>query len=167
MSDPFLGEIRLFGGNFAPQGWAFCNGQTLSISQNTALFSLLGTTYGGNGTTTFALPDLRGRVPMHWGDGPGLTPRSLGEQDGVESVQLTQQELPSHTHTLSGSTGAVNTTRPTNAVPAKGGSYTTASPNTQMAPPGLTGGNQPHDNLQPSLAVSFIIALQGIFPSRN
>ena len=165
--EAYMGMITVFAGNFAPRGWLLCQGQVLAISQYTAMFSILGTTYGGNGTTTFALPDLRGRVPMHWGDGPGLRPRSLGEQDGVESVQLTQQELPSHTHTLSGSTGAVNTTRPTDAVPAKGGSYTTASPSTQMAPPGLTGGNQPHDNVQPSLAVSFIIALEGIFPSRN
>jgi microcystin-dependent protein len=167
MSEPFLGEIRMFGGNFAPRGWAFCNGQTLSIAQNTALFSLLGTTYGGNGQTTFALPDLQGRVPMHWGQGSGLSSRSLGEQDGVEAVTLTQQQLPAHTHTLNGSTGAVNTTRPTNAIPAKGGSYTTAPPDTQMASPAVVGNNLPHGNMQPSLAVSFIIALEGIFPSRN
>jgi microcystin-dependent protein len=167
VSEPFYGEIVMFAGNFAPRGWAFCNGQLLSIAQNTALFSILGTTYGGNGVTTFALPDLRGRAPMHFGQGPGLSNRNLGEQDGTETVALTQQQMPSHTHTLNGSTGAVNTTRPTGAVPAKGGSYSTASPDTQMTPPALVGGSQPHDNMQPSLAVSFIIALEGIFPSRN
>jgi microcystin-dependent protein len=167
MSEPFIGEIQMFAGNFAPRAWAFCNGQILSIAQNTALFSILGTTYGGNGTTTFALPDLRGRVPMHTGQGPGLTNRNLGEQGGTEAVVLSQQELPAHTHTLNGSTGAVNTTRPTGAVPAKGGSYSTANPDTQMAAPGVVGNNQPHDNMPPTLAVSFIISLQGIFPSRN
>jgi microcystin-dependent protein len=169
VSEPFLGEIVMFGGNFAPRGWAFCNGQLLSISQNTALFSILGTTYGGNGTTTFALPDLRGRAPMHQGQGPGLSPRQLGEQTGTESVQLLTSEMPAHNHPALGSTGAVNTTRPTNAIPAKGGSYTTAGPDTTMNAQaiGVAGNNLPHENMPPQLAVSFIIATEGIFPSRN
>lgn len=167
MGTPFMSEMRIMSFNFAPKGWAECNGQFLPINQNQALFSLLGTMYGGNGQTTFALPDLRGRVPMHAGQGPGLTSRTLGEQDGTEAVVLSQQELPAHTHTLNGSTGAVNTTRPTGAVPAKGGSYSTVNPDTQMAAPGVVGNNQPHDNMPPTLVVSFIIALEGIFPSRN
>src|SRR5437868_2425626 len=105
MSEPFLGEIRMFAGNFAPTGWAFCNGQILSIAQNTALFSLLGTTYGGNGQTTFGLPNLQGRVPMHWGTGAGLTPRTLGETSGSENVTLLSTQMPAHTHSIEASTG--------------------------------------------------------------
>jgi microcystin-dependent protein len=169
MSEPFIGEIRMFGGNFAPRGWAFCNGQLLSISQNTALFSLIGTFYGGDGQTTFALPDLRSRVPMHQGQGPGLTAYGVGEQAGTETVTLITSQMPAHNHVVNASNGPVNSTRPANAVPAKGGSYTTANPDTTMHPAavGSAGGSQPHGNRQPSLCVSFIIAMEGIFPSRN
>jgi microcystin-dependent protein len=166
--DPFLGEIRLFAGNFAPNGWALCNGQIMSIAQNTALFSLLGTTYGGNGQTTFALPDLRGRVPVHAGQGPNLSNYSLGQQGGVESVTLTTNHMPAHTHTLNASSNDETTNRPTNAVPAKGGVYD-GTLNTTMNPGvvGNAGGSQPHENLPPHLTLNYIIALQGIFPSRN
>ena len=169
MSEPFYGEIVLFAGNFAPRGWAFCEGQILSIAQNTALFSLLGTTYGGNGQTTFALPDLRGRAPIHPSQGPGLSPHTLGQSGGSESVTLTQQEMPTHIHAAAGSTGAVNTTRPTNAVPAKGGSYTTANPDTTMSSQAIkpAGGSQPHSNMPPYLALNYIICIEGIYPSRN
>jgi microcystin-dependent protein len=176
MSEPFLGEIRMFGGNFAPNGWALCNGQVLSISQNSALFSLLGTTYGGNGQTTFALPNLQGRVPMHWGQGPGLTPRSLGEMSGSETVTLLQNQMPAHTHLANANNTDGNSTAPTgnlwaNAVDANSqpvSSYGTVA-NTTMSPQaiGLAGGNQPHENMQPYLCVTFIIALQGIYPSRS
>lgn len=171
MSEPFLGEIRMAGFNFAPRGWAFCNGQLLSIAQNTALFSLLGTTFGGNGQTTFALPNLQGRVPMHWGNGPGLTPRVIGEQSGVESVTLITAQMPIHNHTINGTTDDGTAKSPSGNAPSG-----TASPvyaNTNVATPmspqmcGPAGGNQPHENMQPYLAVTFIIALEGIFPSRN
>jgi len=167
VADPFIAEIKMFGGNFAPRGWALCNGQILSIAQNTALFSLLGTTYGGNGQTTFALPDLRGRVPLHPGQGPGLSPRSLGETAGTENVTLSTAQMPQHLHQLpaSGNEETTNQAVP-NAVPAKGGVYSTA-PNTTMAPTAAAGGSQPHENMPPYQAVNFIIALEGIFPSRN
>jgi microcystin-dependent protein len=169
MSEPFYGEIVLFAGNFAPRGWAFCDGQLLSIAQNTALFSLLGTTYGGNGQTTFALPDLRGRTPIGPRQGPGLSNRDLGQQVGEENVTLTVNQLPAHNHPLRGSDGAVNSTKPTSAVPAKGGSYSTANPNVTMHPQaaGISGGSQPHDNMQPSLGLNYIICIEGIYPSRN
>jgi microcystin-dependent protein len=174
VASPFIAEIKMFGGNFAPRGYAFCEGQILSIAQNTALFSLLGTTYGGNGSTTFALPDLRGRRPIGAGLGPGLSLRSLGESGGQESVTLTSNELPLHTHTAQGSSVGGTTTDPSNAVWAAsvGGRtppplYTAAANTVQMAPSGFAGGNQAHENRQPSLAINFIIALQGIFPSRN
>ena len=181
MSQPFIGEIRMFGGTFAPNGWAFCNGQILSIAQNTALFSLLGTTYGGNGSTTFALPDLRGRVPMGQGSGPGLSFRSLGEVSGAENVTLLSTNLPAHTHTVSLSSPATTTLGtlmepgPGN-VPAasnqRNAQYApSASANTQLpvsnGNTGSAGNNSPVSVMQPSLAVSFIIALEGIFPSRN
>lgn len=176
MSEPFLGEIRLFAGNFAPKGWAFCNGQIMPISQNSALFSLLGTTYGGNGQTTFALPNLQGRVPMHWGQGPGLTPRSLGESSGVENVTLIGNQIPAHTHNLSAAGTQGDQISPQGNVPAvifdNSGQpingYSAAA-NTTMAPTtvGTFGGSQPHENMQPYLAVSFIIALEGIYPSRS
>ena len=176
MSEPFLGEIRMFGGNFAPVGWAFCSGQLLPIAQNTALFSLLGTTYGGNGQTTFALPDLRGRVPMSFGQGPGLSPRNLGEAAGSEGVTLLTTQMPSHNHAANGATGNATAPSPQGGVWAQqvdsqggtGNGYT-AAPNTTMSPQaiGQAGGNQPHDNLQPYLCVNFIIALQGIYPSRS
>lgn len=176
MSEPFLGEIRMFGGNFAPRGWAFCNGQLLPIAQNSALFSILGTTYGGDGQTTFALPDLRGRVPMHWGQGPGLTPRSLGESSGSENVTLLTTQMPAHTHLANASSDDANSTAPTNALWATAvdansqqvSAYGTTA-NTTMSPQaiGSAGGSQPHNNMQPFLCLSFIIALEGIYPSRN
>ncbi|MDQ6804015.1 MAG: tail fiber protein [Actinomycetota bacterium] len=171
MSEPFLGEIRMFGFNFAPQGWAMCNGQTLSISQNTALFSLLGTQYGGNGQTTFALPDLRSSVAMHQGQGPGLSPYVIGEKAGTESVTLTSAQMPQHNHSVVANGGSGTTTRPGGGVPARTTEdiYAAAPDGTTMNPGmiGNTGGSQPHTNIQPYLVVNFCIALQGIFPSRN
>lgn len=169
--DPFIGEIKIFTGNFAPYGWAFCNGQTMNITQNTALFSLLGTMYGGDGKTTFALPNLQGRAPMHTGAGPGLTPRNVGQTGGDASVTLISSEMPQHSHVpQSVATATVSTT--TGSVWAGGsrGStlYATAA-NTPMNPGalGVAGGSQPHNNMQPYLPMSFIIALQGIFPPRQ
>jgi microcystin-dependent protein len=182
MSEPFLGQLMIFAGNFAPRGWATCDGQILSIAQNTALFSLLGTTYGGNGQTTFALPDLRGRVPIHQGQGPGLSPYTEGEVGGVESVTLINTQMPSHNHTA---TNAINAAygpqspsdNPAGAVPAgtSGGPqvYAPASDGTVMNPQtvvttiGIAGGSQPHENRQPYLCILFCIALEGIFPPRN
>jgi microcystin-dependent protein len=168
MASPFLGQIQIFGFNFAPRGWAFCNGQLLSISQNTALFSLLGTTYGGNGQTTFALPNLQGRVPMHVGQGPGLTNRTQGEVAGTETHTLNANEMPVHTHTARASSGDASDTTPVGNVLAGGGAYA-AAPNQAMNALAITtaGGSQPHNNLQPYLVLNFCIALQGIFPSRN
>lgn len=183
--EPFIGEIMMVGFNFAPRGWALCNGQILSIAQNTALFSLLGTTYGGNGQTTFGLPNLQGRVPMHWGHGPGLTPRDIGETGGTESVTLLLTEIPSHTHQVTlppggASSGPGNSPSPIGTFPAQiddgQGGVLNAYSTTATGPTGSsrlpfssapTGGNQPHNNLQPYLCVTFIIALQGIFPSRG
>jgi microcystin-dependent protein len=172
MADPFVGEIRMFGGNFAPQGWALCNGQLLSISQNTALFSLLGTNFGGDGRTTFGLPDLRGRAPIHMGQGNGLTPRSIGYASGRETVALTTQECPPHSHIASGASGANQ--------PSPVGNFWSTDPNGNTAAystsansvmsagaVGTTGPTQPHDNMQPYLAVNYIIALAGVFPPRN
>jgi microcystin-dependent protein len=157
MADPFLGEIRLFAGNFAPRGWAFCLGQLLSISQNTALFSLLGTVYGGDGRSTFALPDLQDSVPIGAGQGPGLSTRFLGEQGGSASVTLQLQQLPMHG--LPASTDAATTNRPVDAVPARGGRY---GPATSSA-----GSPLPHENRPPYLGLTYIIALQGVFPPRS
>lgn len=175
MSAPFLAEIRMFGFNYAPRGWAFCNGQLFPISQNTALFALLGTTYGGDGRTTFGLPNLQGRVPMHPGQGPGLSSHSLGEVGGTQTVSLTQNELPSHTHSMNGiiapppATGT--TPDPTQGLGrASGGSaYGPAANLTVMNAQALNvqGGNQPHNNLMPYLVMNFCIALQGIFPPRG
>jgi microcystin-dependent protein len=170
MSDQYLGEIRIFGFNFAPYGWAFCNGQTLPISQYSALFALLGTTYGGNGVSTFALPNLQSRMPLHFGQGPGLSPYALGEQIGTEAVTLLVTQLPSHNHGIVASSTATSK-NPSNAEPAftsGGSSYGTAADLT-MAPNMVAnaGGSQPHDNMPPILALNFCIALQGIFPSRN
>jgi microcystin-dependent protein len=175
MSEPFLGEIRMFAGNFAPQGWAFCQGQILPIAQNTALFSLLGTTYGGNGQTTFALPDLRGRLPMNPGQGPGLSPRSLGQVGGSETVTLLTNQMPAHTHQLNASNQEGNASAPTGSLMSAFPSDATAicyhdgNPNTTMSPQaiGATGGSQPHDNMPPFLCVNFIIALEGIYPSHS
>ena len=169
--EPIIGEIRMFAGNFAPTGWAFCQGQLLPIAQNQALFSLLGTTYGGNGTTTFALPDLRGRVPVGFGQGPGLSNRVIGEQFGSELVTLNINQMPSHNHTVNAVTSEGNQNLPTNSLPANTKTldkeYSDANANTTMKATMVnpTGGNQPFGVTQPSLGVNFIIALQGIFPS--
>jgi microcystin-dependent protein len=170
--DPYLGEIRLFAGNFAPRGWALCQGQTLSIAQNAALFSLLGTTYGGNGQTTFNLPDLRGRTPIGFGQGPGLSNRDLGQQGGVESVTLTINEMPTHSHSIAVSDKTATSREPAGKVLAKvwsGAAYREGSPTVLLSLVSIeaTGGNQPHENMQPFLGLNYIIALQGIFPSPN
>lgn len=169
MSEPFIGQIVMFAGNFAPRSWAFCSGQILSIAQNTALFAILGTTYGGNGQTTFALPDLRGRVPMHFGQGPGLSNRNLGEMGGQETVTLLQTQMPQHSHQVAASSEDATTGKPGAAVPAAGGAYAATSDGTTMSPSmiGPAGGGQPHGNIQPYTVVNFIIALLGVFPSRN
>ena len=170
MSNNFIGEIQLFSFPFAPRGWAFCAGQLLPISQNQALFSLLGTTFGGNGTTTFALPDLRSRAPLHWGNGPGLPSVVLGERAGVESVTLTPSEMPAHNHIPVASSAAPTVGAPNGNAWATGGLTAYGNPpNSAMAATALAnaGGSQPHPNIQPSLALNFCIALQGIFPSRN
>jgi microcystin-dependent protein len=163
MSTPFLGEIRIISFNYAPKGWAFCNGQLLPINQNQALFALLGTTYGGNGQTTFALPNLRDRVPLHAGNG-----HVLGEAGGEEAHTLTQNELAAHTHLPQAAPGPANQGQAINNTwTTQAGAYTTAAPDVTMHPSTITftGGSQPHSNLQPSLVLNYIIALQGIFPS--
>lgn len=174
MSEPFLGEVRIFAGNFAPRGWAFCQGQLLSIAQNQALFALLGTTYGGNGQTTFALPDLRGRSPVHWGSGPGLPSVSLGEQGGSEAVTLIASEMPAHSHGVRASSELANATAVDNGLPGakvRGGLdiYTASGSPVALAAGTVSnsGAGQPHSNMQPALALSLIIAVEGIFPSRN
>lgn len=172
MSEPFVGEIRMFAGNFAPRGWAFCDGQLLAVSQNDALFSLLGTIYGGDGRTTFGLPDMRGRLPVHAGSGPGLSPRRLGAKAGAENVTLTVNQLPSHNHTpqLSQDPGVEST---------PSDQFISSSPTVRVfspAPATVTmsnssvsnvGGSRSHTNLMPFLCVNFIIALVGIYPSRH
>ena len=174
MSEPFIGEIVLFAGNFAPRGWAFCQGQLLSIAQNTALFSILGTTYGGDGRVTFALPDLRGRVPLGQGQGPGLSNYVLGEQSGTENVTLLITEIPQHTHLLTCLNGDGDKQTPVGNVLANDGAgganpYSDQTPSGVMSPLAVqpAGGSQPHNNLQPYLALDYIIAMEGIFPSRN
>lgn len=174
MTAPFIAEIRMFGCNFPPRGNAFCNGQTMNISQNTALFSLLGTTYGGDGQTTFALPNLQGRAVMHPGQGPGLTNRDLGEIGGAATVAVTVNELPAHTHGVSvASTADAGADRSNAAgnVLAKpvDSSYATSGVASVMNAAAVTptGFNGPHNNMQPYLAINFCIALQGIFPARN
>jgi microcystin-dependent protein len=169
--EPFLGEVQIFAGNFAPTGWAFCDGQILPISQNTALFSLLGTTYGGNGVSTFALPDLRGRVPIQPGQGPGLSLRSLGEQGGIEGAMLGTGEMPAHTHTLGASSANGTSDAAAGRVAARSPAaipqYAAASDaDLSAAAIGSAGGGQAHNNMQPYLGLSFIIALQGIYPPR-
>lgn len=188
--EPFLGQITLFGGNFAPRGWAFCDGQLLAISQNNALFAILGTTYGGDGRTTFALPDLRGRAPIHAGTGPGLSNYRLGQRGGIETVTLNVTEIPSHTHTATGQIKASITSGTTNdpngnilstavtpidrSTTVNSNIYTSANnANVNMAANGVgvtvgnTGGNLAHENRPPFLAINYIIALIGTFPSRN
>jgi microcystin-dependent protein len=172
MSEPFVGEIRMFAGNFAPRGWAFCDGQLLAVSQNDALFSLLGTIYGGDGRTTFGLPDLRGRIPVHAGHGPGLSERRLGSLGGQESVTLTVNQLPSHTHPLHGAASPATDTRPVGNAPAQAplaDVWSSRSQDTQLAAATVApvGGSRTHTNLMPFLCVHFIIALVGIYPSQH
>lgn len=177
MAQPYLAEIKMFAGNFAPRGYALCSGQLIPIQQNTALFSLLGTFYGGNGTTNFQLPNMQGRAPMHQGSGPGIDPVSLGEMSGTPNVTLITGELPSHTHAIS---GAVIASSNPGETPASNTLFTNSGPNQlyaaalnpggiNLAPQSIssTGGSQPHNNRQPYLAVTFIIALEGAFPARN
>jgi microcystin-dependent protein len=171
MSEPFIAEVRIMGFNFAPRGWAFCDGQLLAISQNTALFSLVGTTYGGDGRVTFGLPDIRGRAAVHPGTGPGLTQRRLGQKGGTETVTLTANQIPSHNHALRATPDSVVQSDPANQLPAKT-SQPTYGPAGQMA--GLnssavtnTGGSQHHETRQPWLAVYYCIALVGTFPSSS
>jgi microcystin-dependent protein len=177
MSNPFVAEIRIFPFNFAPKGWAFCDGQLLSISENTALFSLLGTTYGGNGVVTFALPDLQGSVPLQQGQGPGLSQYFLGEQTGTDTVTLLTSELPAHTHTVEADFDHFNAkaTSPNGAVLVNDAPKLTfanapASPNLQPMNPAMisvAGGSLPHNNLMPYLTLNYCIALQGVFPLRT
>jgi microcystin-dependent protein len=178
--DPFVAEIRIFPFSFAPKGWAFCDGQILPISQNTALFSLLGTTYGGNGTSNFALPNLQGRAAINRGQGPGLSLRDLGEAAGSDTVTLLASEIPSHSHFLNADTGGATTGNPSGGAYAEGvwnaggtsgnvNIYTTAAPDTQLAPTAIAaaGGGQPHNNMMPYLTLNFCIALQGVYPPRT
>ncbi len=173
--EPFIGQIQPYGFNFAPKGWATCDGQILPIAQNTALFSLLGTTYGGNGQTTFALPDLRGRTMLHQGQGPGLTPRTMGESSGTETNTLITSNLPAHNHTVQApvNNASPNTDEPANAFLAaasSGDAYNSAAGAGQFYgafSTGLTGNNLPVNNMQPYLVINICIALVGIFPSRN
>jgi microcystin-dependent protein len=173
MADPFVAEIRIFPFNFAPKGWAWCDGQLLPLSQNTALFSLLGTTYGGNGKSNFALPDLQGRAPMHPGQGPGLSLHDLGESGGSETVTLLESEIPAHSHTLQtfNDVGEDRIPGPTESLARSTGGLLYAAPAalTGMAPEALppAGGDQPHNNLMPYLTFYFNIALQGVFPPRS
>ena len=171
MSDQYLGEIRMVGFNFAPYGWALCNGQLLAISQNTALFSLIGTYYGGDGVTTFALPNLQSRVPIHQGQGLGLSPYNIGQIGGTENVTLSTQQMPQHNHTI-GSAATAGSNKPANNYPADsaGGNAYSQGPATGTLNPSAVsfqGNSQPHANLQPYLCITFVIALQGIYPSRN
>jgi len=177
MSEPFIGEIKMIGYNFAPRGWALCDGQLLPISQNTALFSILGTTYGGDGRSTFALPDLRGRAPLQQGGGPGLSPYFLGEKTGSESVTLTAAQMASHSHQWQVNDELANQTAPQNNALAQSqsgrggfalygpGSGGTAGMSGSLL--GNAGNGQPHDNMQPTLVMNFVIALQGLYPSRS
>jgi microcystin-dependent protein len=177
MAEPFLGEIRIFPFNFAPRGWAFCNGQLLPISQNTALFSLVGTTYGGDGRTSFGLPNLQARAPLHPGQGPGLTSRRVGETGGLAEVTLTVDQLPAHHHEVLGANVAGQQTEPANRVlaAASGGRAllamyaSSAGDSPALHPEALsnTGGDQPHNNLPPYLTLNFCIALVGVYPSRS
>lgn len=172
MADPFVAEIRIFTGNFAPTGWATCDGQILPLSQNTALFSLLGTNYGGNGQSTFGLPDLKGRSPMHHGQGPGLSVRDLGEFSGSETVTLLASETPSHNHNLVSIGDVGDTNTPTNngfARSTGAAVYNASGATVAMAPQaiGIVGSGLPHNNRQPLLTLNFIIALQGVYPPRQ
>lgn len=168
--EPFIGQIMLFGGTFAPRSWAFCDGQLLAINANTALFSILGTTYGGDGRTNFGLPDLRGRVPMHAGTGPGLTPRSVGQRTGVETVTLAASQMPAHSHDMNFVNVPADNDRPSGDLLARTAIYSAATtPIGQLSASTISqsGGSQAHENMQPTLCINYIIALQGIYPSRN
>jgi microcystin-dependent protein len=176
--EPYLGQIMIFGGNFAPRGWQFCNGQLMSIAQNSALFALLGTTYGGDGVTTFALPNLQSRVPLHWGTGPGLSTYVIGEVRGAENVTLSQGQMPAHTHTVRAVSATGNQTAPTNYYVASGtdaisgdalSNYSDANPDVTLNPNSVTttGSSTPFSVMQPILAITFVIATEGIFPTRN
>jgi microcystin-dependent protein len=180
MTNVYLGQITGFGGNFAPRMYAMCNGQTMNIAQNTALFSLIGTYYGGNGTTTFMLPNLQSRLPVHEGQGPGLSPYAIGQSGGAPNVTITSQTMPAHTHMLMATTTQATANTIGNAVLP--GQPTAGSPPSLYVAPGtpppvpevlasgvcgMAGGSQPHSNMMPSLCITFLIALQGIYPSRN
>lgn len=168
--DPIIATIILFAGNFAPRGWAFCDGQLLSIAQYTALFSILGTQFGGNGIQTFALPDLRGRVPMHAGQGPGLSPRTIGQAFGTESVTLISNNIPSHTHPLLATTAASDDDVPTGLSLAGGEFYSSTAPTVALNAATVgpnAGGSSPVQTLPPALVINYIIALEGIYPSRD
>jgi len=172
MADPFVAEIRIFPFNFAPKGWAFCNGQLLPLSQNTALFSLLGTTYGGDGKSNFALPNCQGNAAMHPGQGPGLSLHDLGETGGTETVSLLESEIPAHSHAFGANNGPANSRAAAgnSLARAVGGLvYAAPNPNVMMAAECLApaGGDQPHNNMQPYLTLNFCIALQGVFPPRG
>lgn len=173
MADPFVAEIRIMGCNFAPRGWAFCDGQLLPLSQNTALFSLLGTTYGGDGKSNFALPDLQGKAPMFWGQGPGLTERFLGQEQGVENKTLLTSEIPAHSHQMKvAATTVGNSNLPGGNVFAKSGNpeasvYSTSAPSVMGGELSPAGGEMPHNNMQPYLVMNFVIALQGVYPPRS
>ena len=172
MAEPYIGEIRMFGGNFAPAGWAFCDGQLMAIADNDALFNLIGTTYGGDGQQTFALPNLQSRVPLHMGQGPGTSNRTIGEMAGVESVTLTTNQIPAHNHAFLASTdgGTANTPQdnliasPPVAKPYRAGVPADALPPNFTRP---AGGSQPHDNLMPYIVINYIISLYGIYPTQN
>jgi microcystin-dependent protein len=171
MADPYVGEIRIFAGTFAPAGWAFCDGQIMPVAGNEALFNLIGTIYGGDGDQTFALPDLRGRVPVHMGQGPGLSQNNqIGDKFGVELVTLTTQQIPTHRHALQASTAGGTTARASGAVLASApaaAAFVSDPPDTLLAPNSAAGlgGSQPHDNMPPFVAVSYIISLFGVYPS--
>jgi len=174
MSEPFVGEIKMFAGNFAPRGYAFCDGQLLAVSQNDALFSLFGTIYGGDGRTTFGLPDLRGRIPLHQGQGPGLSPRRLGSKGGAEKETLTLNQTPSHNHPLQATTTEADSLQLSNRIlaqnPPGDNFYTNDSSNVVSLMPGTvtnSGGSQSHNNMMPTLCIHFIVALVGIYPSRH
>ena len=170
MTEQYIGEIRLFGFNFAPVGWALCNGQILPINQNTALFSLLGTTYGGNGTTTFALPNLQGRVAIHQGDGAGLSPYEMGQSGGSEDETLNVNQMPAHNHEVLGHNGPSNSPKPLGRVPASTSTDAYASVPVNPMAAGMiapTGGGEPFPILQPYLTINFCIAVEGVFPSRS
>jgi microcystin-dependent protein len=171
MSEPFIGQVIMFGGNFAPRGWALCDGQLLPISSNSALFSILGTTYGGDGVSSFGLPDLRGRVPVHAGTGNGLTPRRLGERGGQETVTLNTNQIPAHSHPLTASANPANDTNPADKLLARSAedAYVAGTPGATLSAQSISnaGGGQAHNNVQPYQALNYIIALQGTYPSRN